>query len=83
MYIININNNNNNVCVCVCCDAQLVRASAIPVGYFLLLFLFYDQNKENHIFALSKSILVIPTKLGMDFARGKGHLVHEFDLKRP
>ena len=40
--------------------------------------------RKNHIFALfSHSILVIPMKLGRDIARGKGHLVCEFDLKRP
>ena len=27
--------------------------------------------------------MVIPTKPGRDIARGKGHLVREFDLKRP
>ena len=38
-------------------------------------------NFENHIFArFYKSMLVIPTKLGSNIARGKGHLVHEFDL---
>ena len=39
---------------------------------------------KNHIFALfSKSVLAIPTKRGRDIARSKGHLVFEYDLKRP
>ena len=39
---------------------------------------------KNHIFCtLPKCILVIPMKLSRDIAWGKGHLVHEFDLKRP
>ena len=36
---------------------------------------------KNHIFALfSQSILVIPTKIGRDIARGKGNLVLEVDF---
>ena len=41
-------------------------------------------NEKTPIFALySQSILVIPMNLGRDIARGKGHLVCEYDLKRP
>ena len=39
---------------------------------------------KNHIVALfSKFILAIPMKLGGNIASGKGHLVHEYDLKGP
>ena len=39
---------------------------------------------KKHFFAqISKSTLVIPTKLGRHIARGKWHLVRELNLKRP
>ena len=40
------------------------------------------SGSELIFFALfSKSILVIPAKLGRDIARGKGHLVREIELR--
>ena len=32
---------------------------------------------------VSKFIVFIRTKLGRDIARGKGHIVHVFDIKLP
>ena len=47
-------------------------------------YFYFQTNIKNHNFALfSKSILVIPTKLGRYIACGKGHFVCEFDCRRP